>query len=146
MQRPLENFFRALRAADIRVSPAESIDAHRTVDLVGYHDRRLFKDALCVALAKTPEEVASFEDCFEMFFTREELADDNDAADGEGDEQHHAGLARAGLLPAALQEDWAAVDEDGGAKERRDPFVAGEGGRGEVEPALDGGAEDEDGD
>jgi uncharacterized protein with von Willebrand factor type A (vWA) domain len=85
MQRPLENFFRALRAADIRVSPAESIDAHRTVDLVGYHDRLLFKDALCVALAKTPDEVASFEDCFEMFFTREEFSDSGD--DGEDDDE-----------------------------------------------------------
>ncbi|NQV61204.1 MAG: VWA domain-containing protein [Alphaproteobacteria bacterium] len=83
MQRPLENFFRALRAADIRVSPAESIDAHRTVDLVGYQDRQLFKDALCVALAKTPDEVANFETCFEMFFTREEFSAD----DGEGNRQ-----------------------------------------------------------
>ncbi len=86
MQRPLENFFRALRAADIRVSPAEGIDAHRTVDLVGYGDRRLFKDALCVALAKTPDEVASFEDCFEMFFAREEFADDGDGDDGDGED------------------------------------------------------------
>ena len=88
MQRPLENFFRALRAADIKVSPAESIDAHRTVDLVGYGDRQLFKDSLCVTLAKTPEEVASFDDCFEMFFTREEFADDGgDDSDGEGSRQ-----------------------------------------------------------
>lgn len=83
MQRPLENFFRALRAADIRVSPAESIDAHRTIDLVGYADRQLFKDSLCVALAKTPDEVASFEDCFEMFFARDEFAESS--ADGERD-------------------------------------------------------------
>ena len=85
MQRPLENFFRALRAADIRISPAESIDAHRTVDLVGYDNRQLFKDSLCVTLAKTPEEVASFEDCFEMFFTREEFADQSDGDGGEGE-------------------------------------------------------------
>ena len=31
MQRPLENFFRALRAADIRVSPAESIEDRKSV-------------------------------------------------------------------------------------------------------------------
>ncbi len=83
MQRPLENFFRALRAADIRVSPAESIDAHRTVDVVGYGDRQLFKDALCVALAKTPEEVANFDECFEMFFQRDEFSDRDDGEDGE---------------------------------------------------------------
>ena len=32
MQETLEDFFRALRAADIQVSPAEAIDAHRAVD------------------------------------------------------------------------------------------------------------------
>ena len=32
MQETLEDFFRALRAADIPVSPAEAIDAHRAVD------------------------------------------------------------------------------------------------------------------
>ncbi|MDP6829461.1 MAG: VWA domain-containing protein [Alphaproteobacteria bacterium] len=85
MQRPLENFFRALRAADIRVSPAESIDAHRTVDVVGYGDRQLFKDALCVALAKTPDEVANFDECFEMFFQRDEFGEREDGdEDGEG--------------------------------------------------------------
>jgi hypothetical protein len=88
MQRPLENFLRALRAVHIQVSPAESIDAHRTVEMVGYGDRQLFKDALCVALAKTPDEVASYEDCFEMFFQRDEFDDrhdDENDADGDGD-------------------------------------------------------------
>lgn len=73
MQAPLENFLRALRSAEVRVSPAEAIDAHRTVAAVGYADRKLLKDALCVTLAKTPEEVGRFEDCFEMFFRREEF-------------------------------------------------------------------------
>ncbi|MDP6567235.1 MAG: VWA domain-containing protein [Alphaproteobacteria bacterium] len=85
MQRTLENFFRALRAAEIRVSPAESIDAHRTVELVGYGDRQFLKDSLCVALAKTPEEVASFDDCFEMFFQRQEFEAPDDGAGGDGD-------------------------------------------------------------
>jgi uncharacterized protein with von Willebrand factor type A (vWA) domain len=53
MQRPLEDFLRALRAADVRVSPAEAIDAARTVATVGYADRELFKDALCATLAKS---------------------------------------------------------------------------------------------
>jgi uncharacterized protein with von Willebrand factor type A (vWA) domain len=75
MQQTLENFLRALRAMEVRVSPAEAIDAHCTVDSVGYSDRTLLKDALCVALAKTEEEVNSFDDCFEMFFTRDEFRD-----------------------------------------------------------------------
>ncbi|WP_304169913.1 hypothetical protein, partial [Phenylobacterium aquaticum] len=61
MQTALEDFFRALRAADVRISPAEAIDAHRTVALVGFEDRVLFKDALCATLAKSAEEVDRFD-------------------------------------------------------------------------------------
>ncbi|NKB58951.1 MAG: VWA domain-containing protein [Alphaproteobacteria bacterium] len=78
MQETLENFLRALRSMEVRVSPAEAIDAHCTVDSVGYGDRTLLKDALCVALAKTEEEVERFDDCFEMFFARDEFRDCDD--------------------------------------------------------------------
>ena len=86
MQRPLENFLRALRSAKIRISPAESIDAHQTVELVGYHNRQFFKDALCVALAKTPEEVSAYHDVFEMYFKREEFGKQDKAEHGENPE------------------------------------------------------------
>lgn len=71
MQRTLEAFLRALRAVDVRVSPAEAIDAHQAVKLAGYADRELLKDALCATLAKTADEVARFETCFETFFRRD---------------------------------------------------------------------------
>ena len=64
MQQTLENFLRALRATNVRVSPAEAIDAHFTVDSVGYSDRTLLKDSLCIALAKSEEEVERFDECF----------------------------------------------------------------------------------
>lgn len=70
----MEDFFRALRAADVKVSPAEAIDAHRTVAQVGFADRELFKDALCATLAKTAEEVDRFDDIFDRFFTRGPLS------------------------------------------------------------------------
>lgn len=73
MQRTLEGFLRALRAVDVRVSPAEAIDAHQAVRLVGYGDRDLLKDALCATLAKTADEVGRFETCFETFFRRDEF-------------------------------------------------------------------------
>jgi hypothetical protein len=73
MQRTLENFLRALRASDVRVSPAEAIDAHRAVEAVGYANRELFRDALCATLAKSPEEVDRFETCFDTFFRRDEI-------------------------------------------------------------------------
>jgi hypothetical protein len=84
MQETLEDFFRALRAAEIPVSPAEAIDAHITVDSVGYGDRTLLKDALCSALAKSSDEVVRFDDCFEMFFAREDFKGSGEG-EGEGD-------------------------------------------------------------
>lgn len=71
MQVALEDFFRALRASDVKISPAEAIDAHRCVAAVGFADRELFKDALCATLAKTRDEVARFDATFETFFDRQ---------------------------------------------------------------------------
>jgi len=84
MQQTLGNFLRALRSMDVRVSPAEAIDAHCTVDSVGYSDRTLLKDSLCIALAKSEEEVERFDECFDMFFTRDEFREreDDNANDG----------------------------------------------------------------
>lgn len=73
MQGALEDFLRALRAMEVRVSPAEAIDAHMAVAAVGYGDRELLKDALCVTLAKSEDEVERFEAAFDTFFTREEF-------------------------------------------------------------------------
>lgn len=70
MQHTLEQFFRALRAADVRISPAEAIDATRAVAVTGFTDRTLFKDALCATLAKSAEEVERFDATFEAFFDR----------------------------------------------------------------------------
>jgi uncharacterized protein len=69
----MENFLRALRAADLKVSPAEAIDAHRAASIVGYADRELFRNAMCVTVAKTAEEVERFDVCFDKFFTRTEF-------------------------------------------------------------------------
>ena len=88
MQRTLEDFLRALRAADLSVSPAEAIDAHRAVTRIGYSDRELFRDSLCVTLAKNAEAVAKFESCFDAFFqrdtpTRSDPEDDAETVDAD---------------------------------------------------------------
>jgi uncharacterized protein len=82
MQRTMESFIRALRAQDIRVSPAEAIDAHRAAEAVGYADRELFRDALATTLAKSGQETARFDTVFDTFFKRDEfLKTPEDAAD-----------------------------------------------------------------
>ncbi len=107
MQRTLEDFLRALRAVDIRISPSEAIDAHRAVAAVGYGDRSVFRDALCVTLAKSAEEVELFETCFDGFFARAEFTG------GLGERLDHRDLAgkagpESGMLAAMLLENDAA--------------------------------------
>jgi uncharacterized protein len=71
---PLRRFFEAARGAGVRISPAESIDAVRTLEVVGYGDRAALKDALGLVLAKTVEEKRAFGECFDFYFCRDEIA------------------------------------------------------------------------
>lgn len=64
----LTQFFKALRGADVRVSTSESLDAIRTVDLVGYENRAQLKNSLGVVLAKSEQEKRAFDRCFDEFF------------------------------------------------------------------------------
>ncbi|MGE0373377.1 MAG: VWA domain-containing protein [Bradyrhizobium sp.] len=68
MSELLGDFLKALRAADVRVSSAEGIDAAAVFAEVGLADRQLLKIAWSQALAKTPDDKARFDDCFDRFF------------------------------------------------------------------------------
>jgi uncharacterized protein with von Willebrand factor type A (vWA) domain len=123
MQRTMEQFIRALRAVDVRVSPAEAIDAHRATLVTGYADRELFRDSLCVTLAKSADEVERFERCFDTFFDREEfrgLADDapnEDAAD-VGDASPLAQMLLDNDMAGLAQAMEAAAERSGAANIR----------------------------
>jgi uncharacterized protein with von Willebrand factor type A (vWA) domain len=68
MDQILEDFIFALRGSGIRISISESTDAMRAVELMGYGDREVLKNALSVVLAKSHGEKEIFEECFEQFF------------------------------------------------------------------------------
>jgi len=74
MQSSLVSFIQVLRTHDVRVSPAETLDAMNVATTLGYADRGLLRDGLAMTLAKTPEEEAIFLTCFDRYF-RQELAD-----------------------------------------------------------------------
>jgi uncharacterized protein with von Willebrand factor type A (vWA) domain len=76
---PLRQFLQAARSAGIRVSAAEGIDAARAVQVVGYGDRIVLKDSLSLVLAKTPEEKYLFDECFDLYFRRDDLARNDEA-------------------------------------------------------------------
>jgi len=77
---PLRQFLQAARSAGIRVSAAEGIDAARAVRMVGYSDRAVLKDTLSLVLAKTPDEKHLFDECFDLYFRRDSLAEEEDEA------------------------------------------------------------------
>ncbi len=71
MQNKLVSFINVLRSHDVRISTAETLDAMRVIDLLGYSDRTVLRDGLGQTLAKTPDEKAVFIQCFDRFFEYE---------------------------------------------------------------------------
>ncbi|MDG2047187.1 MAG: VWA domain-containing protein [Halioglobus sp.] len=71
MQSNLVDFIQVLRSHDIRVSPAETLDAIGVTTTLGYSDRNLLRDGLAMTLAKTPAEEVIFLDCFDRFFQQD---------------------------------------------------------------------------
>ena len=71
MDRVLTDFVKALRNANIQVSPAETMDAVKVINAVGYSNKELLKQSLAIALPKTLEEKNEFYQCFDKFFNAE---------------------------------------------------------------------------
>jgi uncharacterized protein with von Willebrand factor type A (vWA) domain len=95
MERALTDYIRALRAGGAAVSPAEAVDAARTVALVGYGERRTLKDSLSLVLAKTVEEKDLHDRLFDLYFSRT-APPPAEAPKAEADEERARGDASAG--------------------------------------------------
>ncbi len=109
----IDEFVRALRGAEVRVSVAESIEAHQAAALIGFDDRQMLKDSLALICAKSEEEKRRFEDCFDLFFAREALASDADFGPGPaGDGESADGETGDGEAPADAAD---ATEADGEA-------------------------------
>jgi hypothetical protein len=83
MRENLHRFFRAARGAGVHVSPAESIDAMRAVEKVGFAERTILRDTLLLTLAKSEDEKKALGACFDLFFSQPEPkqeANDNEAS------------------------------------------------------------------
>jgi uncharacterized protein with von Willebrand factor type A (vWA) domain len=80
---PLRRFLQVARGAGLRVSAAEGIDAARALDIIGFSDRTILKDTLGLLLAKTPDEKVAYDEVFDLYFKRDEFADDNPTHDDQ---------------------------------------------------------------
>ena len=97
MDQTLVEFVKTLRTAEIKVSPAETLDAMACLDRVGYDDREFLKNSLALVLSKTPEEKEAFDTCFENFFNFDHFEDsdflrhdDENAGEEDGDSNFEA--------------------------------------------------------
>ena len=91
----LLNFIQFLRARDVAVSPADSLDAIHVASLLGYDDRQQLAQGLAAVLAKSRQDRIAFDVAFEQFFSVD-VGQDNtqeseavDRADARGDTDTH---------------------------------------------------------
>ena len=96
MHRTLTSFIASLRNADVRISPAETLDALNAVELTGYRDREFLKNTLALVLPKTADEKDTFDTTFEQFFKYTDVRgkqapSHRDSSDLEAEAQEEAG-------------------------------------------------------
>ena len=113
MEQALTGFVRALRAAGVETSTAETLDAARAVALVGYARRDHLKTTLGLVLAKSEDERRLHDEVFERYFAppatasaeQAEGANQDDAATpaGSAPGDHRADLELDIALAQAAQ-------------------------------------------
>ena len=101
MDRTLVDFIKALRTAEVKVSPAETLDAMHAMDIVGYVDRQFLKDSLSIVLSKNTDEKDAFNTCFEHFFTVDKF--DAPLDDGSIDESSQGPMDDGEFDPSEQQ-------------------------------------------
>lgn len=87
----IADFVRILRAADIRVSPAETLDAAEIFETIGFDDRSILKYALGQTLAKTEMEKLAFDEAFENYFRLPEETPPSLPSESQEENQHQDG-------------------------------------------------------
>ncbi|MCZ6464232.1 MAG: hypothetical protein O7A09_07825, partial [Proteobacteria bacterium] len=69
MQQKVIDFTNLLRKSGIRVSVAESIDAFTALDELSLDDREVFKDALRASMVKRGDEIATYDELFDLYWS-----------------------------------------------------------------------------
>jgi len=69
VQKKILEFTNILRKSGIRVSTAEAIDAFTALDELSIDDREIFRDALRSTMVKRGEEVPTYDELFELYWS-----------------------------------------------------------------------------
>lgn len=130
----MADFLKALREADLPISPAETLEAHRAAELVGWENRELLRDSLAITLAKSEYEKERFDDCFDRFFAVRNF----DTTNVANDDERESGTEE----PSDGQADGQG-DADQGGEGQGGEGQSGDGGEGEGQNGGGGGQPDE---
>ena len=69
MQKKILEFTNILRKSGIRVSTAEALDAFQALDELSIEDREIFRDALRTTMVKRGEEVPTYDELFDLYWS-----------------------------------------------------------------------------
>jgi len=69
LQRKILEFANVLRQSGIRVSVSEAIDAFQALDELSIADRAVFRDALRAALVKRGDDIPSYDELFDLYWS-----------------------------------------------------------------------------
>ena len=69
MQEKVIEFTNLLRKSGVRVSVAEAIDAFESLDELSLDDREIFKDALRASMVKRGDEIPTYDQLFDLFWS-----------------------------------------------------------------------------
>ena len=69
MQEKVIEFTNLLRKSGVRVSVAEAIDAFQSLDQLSIDDREIFKDALRASMVKRGDEIQTYDQLFDLFWS-----------------------------------------------------------------------------
>jgi hypothetical protein len=69
MQGKIIEFTNLLRKSGVRVSVAEAIDAFESIDALSLDDREIFQDALRSSMVKRGDEIPTFDQLFDLYFS-----------------------------------------------------------------------------
>lgn len=90
------DFIGALREAGLPVSPAESLDALKAIQLLGLDSRETCKNVLALTLVKRQDDQEIYEELFDLYFTSVEKAKEADQGDSEPSDDLLKALKDAG--------------------------------------------------
>lgn len=95
MDKRVVEFIRGLRAAGVRVSMAESVDAMRAIEALGIQNKTLFRESMRTTLVKAADDFAAFDQLFDLYFGSDGPPMQNALEDLDPDQQE--------MLQAALE-------------------------------------------